>query len=282
MKKWHPPLIAVTALATVAPADEPSPRQLVANANQAFAEGNFEAALEGYNKADVYIPESPEVSYNQALAHYKLGDYVAARNHFNRALATRDLEFESDVKYNLGNVAYASALEKLSSPQEAIDLLKRGIGHYRDALELDPDDQDAKANIQAAQLLIKDLLDKLKQQQEQQQQQQQQGDQNNQDQQQHDQQEQEQQQQQGQQGDQQQQDPSQGQQQQQEQQQQEGGQRDAQQRESDQQQQQVEAREMTQEEAERLLQAVRDKEKRRREDRARRMQARRSPVVKDW
>ncbi len=281
MMKRHLPVIAVMALAPFAFGDEPSPRQLVAKANQAFADGNFEAALEGYNKADVYMPESPEVAYNQALAHYKLGDYVAARIHFNRALATRDLELEADVKYNLGNVAYASALEKLSSPQEAIDLLKKGIGHYRDALELDPDDQDAKANIQAAQLLIKDLLDKLKQQQEQQQQQQ--GDQNNQNQQQQDQQQQEQQQQQGQQGDQQQQqDPGQGQEQQQDQQQQESGQQDAKQQQSDQQQQQVEARKMTQEEAERLLQAVRDKEMRRREERARRMQARRSPVVKDW
>ena len=269
--------VLVVALATAATADQPGPRQLVANANRAFAEGDYETALQGYNKADVSMPESPRVAYNQALAHYKLGDYVAARNHFNRALATRDLKLEADVKYNLGNVAYASALEKLSSPQEAIDLLKRAIGHYRDALELDPDDQDAKANIQMAQLLIKDLLDKLKQQQEQQkqqqqdQQQQQQCDQENQDQQQQD----------GQQGQQ-----EQEQQQQTEQQQQPDQQPPDQQQQADQQreqqQQQVEAREMTPEEAERLLQAVRDKEKQRREERARRMRARRMPVVKDW
>ena len=281
MIRWMVGLLIVSCLAPVAVADEPDPRKAVADANRAFAAGEYEAALSGYGQAEVSMPESPEVAYNQAVAHYKLGDYIAARNYFNRALATRDPGLEAHAKYNLGNVAYASALEKMSSLQEAIDLLKQSIGHYRDALELAPQDEDAQANIQMAQLLIKDLLDKLKQQQEQQQQE----NQNNQDQQDQQQQDQQQQDQEGDQ-DQQEQDQQQGEQDQQQgdekQQQGEPDQQEQQEADEEQEQQQAPAREMTRQEAERLLQAVRDKERRRREEKARRRQTRRVPVPRDW
>jgi len=243
-------------------------------------------ALADYGQAEVALPESPEVAYNQGLAYYQTGDYAAAKNYLNRALLTRNLNLEAGVKYNLGNVAYASALEKMSDLQEAIELLKQAISHYRDGLELNPDDEDAQANIQTAQLLIKDLLDKLKQQQEKQQQQQQQGDQSQQDQQQQDQSPQ----QQGQQGQQEQKDEQQqgdqeeqpeGEQKSPEQQ----GQQDQQPQESqadEQGAQTVEAQEMTREEADRLLQSVRDKERQRQEEQARRMRVHRAPVQKDW
>jgi len=280
--------IAIVVLwsAAGAYAGDMSARELVARANQEYREGNYAAALADYGQAEVALPESPEVAYNQGLAYYQTGDYAAAKNYLNRALLTRNLNLEAGVKYNLGNVAYASALEKMSDLQEAIELLKQAISHYRDGLELNPDDEDAQANIQTAQLLIKDLLDKLKQQQEKQQQQQQQGDQSQQDQQQQDQSPQ----QQGQQGQQEQKDEQQqgdqeeqpeGEQKSPEQQ----GQQDQQPQESqadEQGAQTVEAQEMTREEADRLLQSVRDKERQRQEEQARRMRVHRAPVQKDW
>lgn len=255
-------------LGSLSDAEEPDARQLVAKANQAFEAGEYDQALAGYREAELSAPESPEVAYNQAIAQYKLGDFPAARSFFNRALATRDLGLEAGVKYNLGNVAYSLALEKMSKLQEALDLLKQAIGHYRDALELAPDDEDAKANIHMAQLLIKDLLDKLQQQQEPQPQQ---GDSGDQDQQQDPQQ-----------------DGQQPQNQEEEQDQTQDGQQQQQGAQAQQQQQdaseqrQASIREMTQEEADRLLQAVRDKERRRREERARRLRAPRAKVLKDW
>jgi len=284
MKRSVAKMVALVALVapTIARGQQPDARELVARANEAYRQGQYEAALEAYNKAEVALPESPRVAYNQGLTHYQMGDYAAARNHFNRALLTRDLDLEAAVKYNLGNVAYASALQKMSAPQEAIELLQQSISHYRDALELNPRDEDAQANIQTAQLMIKDLLDKLKQQQEQQQQ--------NQDQQDQQQQQDSSQPQQGDQGKQDQDKQQQGDQEQQpDGEPQPGDQPDGQQQQEpqeaqadDQEAQQAEAREMSREEAERLLQSVRDRERQRREEQARSMRVHQAPVRKDW
>lgn len=278
-------MAGVCCLASVAMGEEPDARTLVERANQAYADQDYATALEGYRQAEVTLPESPELAYNRGLAHYKLGEFGEARDYFNRALRTRDLELEAKTKFNLGNVAYASALEKLSDLQEAIDLLKTAIGQYRDTLELTPDDEDAKENIETAHLLIKDLLDKLKKQQEEKQkEQQQEGDQ---DQEQQNQEQQQDGEQQNQDQDGSQQDGQESQEDKQSEQEQNGQQEqsqddEAQQDQKGQGQQQQEAREMTGEEAERLLQSVRDRERQRREDRARRARAQWVPVLKDW
>ncbi len=236
---------------------------LAAEGNQAFAVGDYTTARECYHAAAEVLPRSPEAVYNVGVASYMLGDYARARDALNRALVTRDPAFEAKIKFNLGNVACASASKIASNPPEAIELLKIGMGHYRDALELDPDDEDARINIELAQLFIKKLLDKLQQQRKEQQRQRQQQ------REQQDQGEDEQQQQNRPQGD-----------------QQEDGQQDEKQQSDDepvQEQPQEGAGEaLTTEEAERLLQAVRDKERIRREQLARRRHSRRLPVLRDW
>ncbi len=265
------------------------PHDLVAEGNTAFDAGDFAAALASYSSAGATLPDSPELAYNQGVAHYRLGDFEAARGAFNRALLTRDINLEADVKFNLGDVAYASALEKQSELEEAIDLLKTAMGHYRDVLEIKPDDQDARRNIEMAQLLIKDLMDKQKQEQEQQDQNKDQDQQQEQDQNQ-DQEKKDQQDQQKEKGDEQkdQEDQSQSQegeqdedQKQQDQQQQQQDQ-EQKQEEQKQQEQAESAKEMTDAEAERLLQGVRDREKQRRDEKRRMRRMGRVPVLKDW
>ncbi len=266
--------VAALWIVPAARAQAEDAQTLVERANGLFADGEYASALEAYREAEVMQPESPELAYNQGAAYYKLGDYSSAGDAFNRALLTRDLRLEAKIKYNLGDVAYASALEKESDLQEAIDLLKKAIGRYRDAIELDAGDADARANIETAQLLIKDLLDKLKQQQEQQQQQdqQQQSDQQQDQQSQSDQQDQ----QEGEQSQEQQEDGE------QQDQQQAGEDSSEQQQQPEVQQQPHQGDEMTRDEAERVLQAVRDKERKRRDERAKRLRLRRIPVLKDW
>ena len=280
-------------------AEELPPADRVHEANKLYAAGDYDKALETYKLAEVDCPECPEIAYDEGLVRYRQRDFEGARKLFNQALSTKDLDIEAKAKFNLGNVAYSQALEKMSNLQEAIEQARLAIAHYRDALDVNPQDNDARANIETAQLLIKDLLDKQKQQQENQQQQ----DQQNQDQQKQDQQQQqdEQQQDQKQQGeqDQQKEDEQQSEEQQQQQEGEQSQEQQSEQQQSEQQQQQDgdqadeqqqeeqqaaprEARELTEEEAARLLQAVRDKEAQRREELAERRRARRAPVTRDW
>ncbi len=240
---------------SLAVAQEKNPWDLVAEANRAFANGEYHAALEGYAAAAVALPQSPQIAYNQGVALYKLGDYTQAREAFNRAMVTENTKLEEMAKFNLGNVAYAEALKNRANPGEAVRLLKTAIGHYQDAFELDPNDDDAQANTELAMRLIKNLLDAAKPPQRGEQQQNREGSPED-----------------------------------------ENGKPSGQpqpdrqpaddQLPSDDQQQQGSPLETTEEmthgEAMKLLQLVRDKERRRHEQLIRRRRAERTPVLKDW
>lgn len=244
-------IIAVAYVGSVVFAQEKDARLLVAEANQAFADGDYAAALETYKAVGETLPQSPELAYDQGVSYYKLGDYLRARDALNRSLLTRDVKLEAKIKFNLGNVAYASARQEMSNPTEALGLLKTAIACYRDAVELDAEDEGARINIELAQKLIRELLDKLTEQRKERQpreddEQEQQGD--------------------GQ-------DQPQG--------WQEGGQREAGGEQQEQMQEQAGDR-MTPQEAEQLLQAVRDNEQRRRKELARRRRLQRVPVMRDW
>lgn len=144
----------------------PSPADLVLRGNAALASGDYDGALKAYREAAVSLPESPRLKYNQGLAHYRQRDFAAARELFTESLSTRDLKLEAAGHHNLGNCAYSEALEKLKSYDEAIELARESIGCYRRSLELSPNDADARANIETARLLIKDLQDKKKKEEE--------------------------------------------------------------------------------------------------------------------
>jgi Ca-activated chloride channel homolog len=85
-----------------------------------------------------------------------------------KALSTRDIALEARTKFNLGNCAYADALEKQNDVKAALEQLRLAISYYKDAIAADPDDLDAKVNIETAQLLMKHLLDQEKNKQEEQ------------------------------------------------------------------------------------------------------------------
>ncbi len=158
-------MLVALAWASTARAGE-SPAAWIQRGNAALKAGKHDEALKAYEEAAVGLPESPELDYNRGLVHYRLRDFVKARECFTKSLSTRDLKLESAAHFNLGNCAYSQALEKLSRYDEAIKLAREAIGHYRQALDLAPNDADARANIETARLLIKDLQDKKKKEQE--------------------------------------------------------------------------------------------------------------------
>jgi len=275
---------------------------------EAFAAGRYDEALQAYEAAAEVLGDTPELEYNRAAAEYKLGRYDQAAERFARAALTPDRELSGRARFGWGNCQYARVLAELEAAQAAhmasggqgqpapqpdlpgaIKRLNSAISHYRDSLGSaaateagDATHRAARENIERAQRLSNLIEQMLEQQQ---QQQPQQGDESQQEQ--NDQQDQ---QQQGRQQEDeqqpQQQDEKQGQQEneqprnQQEQEQQEGQQQD---REEQQPQAgEPQERQMTEEELEAVLQAVRDREKKRREETARRVRARQEPVARDW
>ena len=257
-----------------------------------------------------------EAIYNQGVTQYREGQYAEARDSFTRSTAVADRALEARARFNLANCDYAEALalraENPDEADEAIAKLETAISHYRGAIEANPQDADARANAELAQLFI-DQIQQEQEQQEQEQQEQEQQEQQEQDEQEQDQKEQDEQDQQDQdeqqQGEQEQ--DEQEQQQEGEQDQQQEGEQDQDQQEGEQDQQQTpgssggtqtensnekpeghhgigssadgqEPRAMTEEEAEKMLQAVRDRDLKRRYEKLRKTQRYYQPVDRDW
>jgi len=286
--------ITVSVCAFPAVAAEPSPRSLVAQAVRAMDAQDNAKALKLLDQAAEIRPDSPEIAYNQGIIHYRAGDYAKAADCFSKALAGRDLSLEQRARFNLGNCAYADGLKEQAQPEKAVAKFQTAADRYREALQIDSHDLDARANLERAGLMIKQLKERQEQQKQQQKQQQ------------------DQQQPQSQPSSQPQSQPAsqassqpesqpgeqkQGQQQQAEEKQ--GEQKQGQPQAADQQtgdkdkdkdKQQgltvpAEKRAMTKEEAERLLQLIRDKERQRREaqyERDQKSRSKQAPVDKDW
>ncbi len=168
-------ILVMLASALLAGACSASAPKLTDTGNEAFAQQAYDEALQAYQEAQVKSPELAEPYYNAANALYRQGDYAEALKQLQKALQVDESDaLAQNAHFNAGNAAFNG-----EDWQAAVD-------DYTAALLRNPDDQDAKINLELA-------LQKLQEQQQQQQQDQQNQDQQNQDQQNQDQQNQDQQ-----------------------------------------------------------------------------------------
>lgn len=152
-----------------------TPYDLVEQANTQLEQGEAQQALQAYEQAASALPQATdELAYNRAVAHYRLGELDAARSLFESSLETQDPQLAARSQFNLGNIAYASALQaREQQPEQTVALLDEAIDHYRRTLRTTPNDLDARANIELAEQLKRQIEDEQEQQQDQQEQQQQ-------------------------------------------------------------------------------------------------------------
>ena len=105
-------------------------------AKEAYQKGNYQKSAKLYQKID-----NDEAKYNKADALYKMKKYKEALNIYN---TIRDKKLTEKVEYNKGN-CYAK-----------MNKIDAAIKSYKNALKLNPNDKDAKYNLE--------LLKKKKQQ----------------------------------------------------------------------------------------------------------------------
>jgi tetratricopeptide (TPR) repeat protein len=149
-------VIAILALGMLVAACSPSAEKLNQDGNQAYTEQAYLEALEAYQTAQIESPELAEPYYNAANTFYRQGQYEQALEQLQQALQFADEEsLAENSLFNLGNNFF--------NTQD----LETAIEAYKGALLLDPQDHDAKYNLELA-------LQQQQQQQEQEQQQEQQ------------------------------------------------------------------------------------------------------------
>lgn len=121
--------------------------------NQDYEARNYAEAVDDYVAAQREDPDLAEPYYNAGNAFHRRNNFESAAAQTQQAIRGSEGELAQNSYYNLGNTYF-----KVEDWPAAIEA-------YREALKLNPDDQDAKYNLELA----------LKNLQEQQQQQQQQG-----------------------------------------------------------------------------------------------------------
>jgi tetratricopeptide (TPR) repeat protein len=111
-------------------------RDQVAEGNRLYEEGMFDEAHQMYLEALRDNPESSLIRFNSGNALYQSQDFQRAMEAYRQAIESGDPDLAGAAWYNLGNSLYRG--QQLEPSLEA----------FKQALRLDPDDVDAKHNLE--------------------------------------------------------------------------------------------------------------------------------------
>jgi Ca-activated chloride channel family protein len=136
--------------------------------NELYEKGKFDEAIGQYDQALFDRPEALEPKFNKANSYYRLDDLGQAVNLYREVAAeSKDMKLVTKAKYNLGNCSFQQgSKQRDSNLQKAIEEMEAAIGHWRAVLDIEPENKKAAKNIEVARLIIKDILDQLKNQQQ--------------------------------------------------------------------------------------------------------------------
>lgn len=137
--------------------------RVTGEANKEYHQGRYDSARAGYMRAKDMVeersPESYRLHYNIGASFYKEGNYDQAEKEFQQARGSQDPELSEAAVYNLGNVYFQKAMQ-----DQKIETLEKAVENYQAALQMNPDNEDARFNIE----VVRRLIDLKKQQQQQQ------------------------------------------------------------------------------------------------------------------
>lgn len=120
-----------------------SEKALIRRGNEAFQKGDYAAAADFYTHSRQKNPDNPTADFNLGAALYRLGHNDSVRTVLQEMLRKNpSTDLTAKAWHNLGNT-YLSERK----PREAIEA-------YKNALRLNPDDDDTRYNLAYAQRLI--------------------------------------------------------------------------------------------------------------------------------
>jgi len=153
---WSIAICGMVLLCAFCPARADDYRRLLEEGNKLYEEGNFDEALARYREARIERPELPEVQYNIGSALYRQNAFEEAVEVYGTSLSTESAELEAHAYYNMGN-----ALFRQQQYIEAIEAYKR-------SLVINSEDVDAKFNLELARKMLKEQMQPEQQEKQQQ------------------------------------------------------------------------------------------------------------------
>jgi tetratricopeptide (TPR) repeat protein len=108
-------------------------------ADKLFESGDHYHAMQSYKDLLSENPNDPELNYNVGNSLYRMQMYDQAKLFYEKALAnTSDAALKNKIQYNLANCEFKS------------QKLKESIEGYKQVLRKDPNDEDARKNLELA------------------------------------------------------------------------------------------------------------------------------------
>ncbi len=128
-----------------------------------YEAGNFHTALDEFRKLSQQKTNDLRLSYNAGTAAYRAKQLEDAQKYFNAAAASPDLQLQQQAYYNLGNTLFEAG-DQVTEPDKKKAAWENSIKSFQNSLKLNPQDADAKNNLD----LVKKKLEELKKQEQQQ------------------------------------------------------------------------------------------------------------------
>ncbi|MDP2980546.1 MAG: tetratricopeptide repeat protein [Candidatus Omnitrophota bacterium] len=121
--------------------------------NMLYKEGKVDEALSKWRDAQIEIPDSDKLHYNIGNGLHRQKRYEDALKEYEKSLDSKDSELQQKAYYNMGNTRY-----RMGKLLEAIE-------GYKKCLNINPNDEDAKYNIEFIKKKLKEQPKKEEQQQ---------------------------------------------------------------------------------------------------------------------
>lgn len=134
---------------------------------EAYKKQDYESAIRSFRRAADLKPEVLDYQFN-------LGTALARQDRYDEAEAALRKASEADVKQSPDatyNLAYsiaqsASNAETPLEPQEKLKKLREAIDGFRKAVIADPNDRDAKYNLETSRMMLRELEQQMQEQQQ--------------------------------------------------------------------------------------------------------------------
>lgn len=127
--------------------------------NQLYQDGNYDGALDKYVNAQIDSPKTPQLDFNIADVQYKRGKYNEASQLFEKVIKSDDIGMKAKSGFNLGNTMYRQGKMK-----EALECYKKTVDYINEtasaSTELDALKNDAKYNYEYVEKKMKEQQQK--------------------------------------------------------------------------------------------------------------------------
>ena len=120
-------------------------RGKISKGNKLYNKNKFDQALKMYEDAQIKNRSSEELNFNIGNAFYKKCKFENAHKEYEKAAFSKNPQLKAKAYYNMGNALYRQGK------------LNESISSYKQALDITPEDEDAKYNIEFVQKKLKEL-----------------------------------------------------------------------------------------------------------------------------